>query len=193
MPGVNGDGSTRPRGHVPGLALADLGIPPVAILSGDQREPLWPAGVVGAITHCDDYRAAAVARATDIIAIGIDAEPHDAVPQDVARRITRPEEVDLLVELIRAAPQIHWDRLLLRAKESAYKAWFPLTNRWLDFQDALVTPELNADLVVRLLVPAPARLGPVLHGRWLTRNGLLLTAVMVTPATRHQMELRTDH
>jgi len=28
-------------------------------------------------------------------------------------------------------PGPSWDRLLFSAKESVYKAWFPLTGRWL--------------------------------------------------------------
>jgi 4'-phosphopantetheinyl transferase EntD len=42
-------------------ALAGLGLAPAPILRGAKREPLWPAGIVGSITHCRGYRAAAVA------------------------------------------------------------------------------------------------------------------------------------
>lgn len=61
-------------------ALARLGMPPAPILSGPKREPQWPVDVVGSITHCEGYRAAAVARAGDVRALGIDAEPHAAFP-----------------------------------------------------------------------------------------------------------------
>ncbi len=54
-------------------ALAALGIAPLAILSGERGEPLWPEGVVGAITHCAGYRGSAVARAGEVAALGIDA------------------------------------------------------------------------------------------------------------------------
>lgn len=33
-------------------------------------------------------------------------------------------------------PEIHWDRLLFSAKESVYKVWYPLTERWLNFEEA---------------------------------------------------------
>jgi 4'-phosphopantetheinyl transferase EntD len=42
-------------------ALVELGEPPQAIPTGPKGEPLWPPGVVGSITHCDGYRACAVA------------------------------------------------------------------------------------------------------------------------------------
>ena len=56
-------------------ALQQLGYPAGAILRGSRGEPLWPEGVVGSITHCDGYRAAAVARSQEIVTLGIDAEP----------------------------------------------------------------------------------------------------------------------
>jgi 4'-phosphopantetheinyl transferase EntD len=57
-------------------ALRELGLPPVAVLPGEHREPVWPPGVVGSMTHCTGYRAAAVAHSPDLVTVGIDAEPH---------------------------------------------------------------------------------------------------------------------
>src|SRR5262245_28830029 len=47
-------------------ALAKLGYPPIPILPGKRGAPTWPDGVVGSMTHCAGYRAAAVARATEV-------------------------------------------------------------------------------------------------------------------------------
>ncbi|HEY7101617.1 MAG TPA: 4'-phosphopantetheinyl transferase, partial [Mycobacteriales bacterium] len=69
------------------IALGRLGLPPAPLLSGPKREPLWPDGVVGSITHCDGYRAVAVARADQLATIGIDAEPHDTLPAGILARI----------------------------------------------------------------------------------------------------------
>ena len=55
--------------HLARNALARLGFPPVAIGTGGNREPLWPAGVVGSMTHCRGYRAAAVARAGGVAGV----------------------------------------------------------------------------------------------------------------------------
>ncbi|WP_158717200.1 4'-phosphopantetheinyl transferase family protein [Streptomyces sp. NRRL F-4474] len=57
-------------------SLAALGIPPMPLLPGERGAPLWPRGTVGSMTHCLGYRAAAAARADEITALGIDAEPH---------------------------------------------------------------------------------------------------------------------
>lgn len=120
-------------------ALAGLGYPPAPILPGPRREPLWPDGVVGSITHCVGYRAAAAAHAADVLTIGIDAEPHQPLPDGVFEWISLPAERSQLQALSAAEPDVHWDRLLFCAKESVYKAWYPITKRWLGVKDADVT------------------------------------------------------
>ncbi|PZS40918.1 MAG: 4'-phosphopantetheinyl transferase, partial [Pseudonocardiales bacterium] len=47
--------------HCARQALRQLGLPPAPVLRGERGEPKWPAGVVGSMTHCAGYRAAAVA------------------------------------------------------------------------------------------------------------------------------------
>ncbi|MEU4558343.1 4'-phosphopantetheinyl transferase superfamily protein [Actinoplanes sp. NPDC023936] len=165
-------------------ALRRLGFPPGPIRSGPRREPLWPAGVTGSITHCAGYRAAAVARHADLTGLGIDAEPHEPLPADVTGMVIRPEEQAALARLTRSAPGTHWDRLLFSAKESVYKAWFPLTGRWLGFEEASLEfdPAAGA-FTARLLVPG-TRLdgGPplrVLHGRYAVTADLVATVVVV--------------
>lgn len=166
-------------------ALARLGIPPGPIPAGERGEPTWPAGVVGSITHCDGYRAAAVARGDDLLSIGIDAEPHAPLPEGLIGDIARPEELPMLAELSRRRPETHWDRLLFSAKESVYKAWFPLAEAWLGFEDAVLTIDRDGGgFAARLLVPGPSVGGQSIdrfEGRWLVRDGLVVTAIAVNP------------
>lgn len=162
-------------------ALAELGFPETPILSGAKREPLWPPGVVGSITHCQGYCAAAVARDTELSALGIDAEPHAPLPEGVLAAVSLPDERAWLARL--ADWDTHWDRFLFSAKESVYKAWFPLIGTWLGFEDARITVDpaertFHADL----LVPVPDVDGPPLTaftGRFTINNGLVLTAVVL--------------
>jgi 4'-phosphopantetheinyl transferase EntD len=164
-------------------ALKRLGLPAGPILSGERGEPLWPDEVVGSITHCDGYRAAAVARAADLLSIGIDAETHAALPEGLVGDIARPEELPRLAALSREDPSVHWDRLLFSAKESVYKAWFPLAERWLGFEDATLTfGRESGSFAASLLVEGPSVAGQPLtgfEGRWLVRDGLVLTAIGV--------------
>lgn len=163
-------------------ALGELGLPPVPILKGDKGEPCWPDGVVGSLTHCKGFRGAVVGRATDVRSVGIDAEPHDVLPAGVLDAIiSSPEERRQLASL---AGGLHWDRILFCAKEATYKAWFPLTHRWLGFEDAHITFAVDGSgesgtFESRILVDPSAEHGPpltALSGRWRVANGLTLTA-----------------
>ncbi|MFJ4778920.1 4'-phosphopantetheinyl transferase [Streptomyces sp. NPDC088762] len=171
--------------HCARLALRDLGHAPVAIPTGEKGEPVWPPGVVGALTHCSGYRAAALAPAARITALGIDAEPHVPLPDGVLEAVARPEELSHLGALRRCAPEVHWDRLLFSAKESVYKAWFPLARRRLDFTDAT----LLFDCASRTFRATLHQQGPTVHdrpltsmtGQWLVTKGLITTSVAITP------------
>jgi 4'-phosphopantetheinyl transferase EntD len=139
--------------------------------------------VVGSITHCAGYLAAVVAWAADAASLGIDAEPNGDLPGGVLDAIALPGERARLPALAAAAPDLRWDRLLFSAKESVYKAWFPLTGRWLDFHEADIRIDPKAGtFAARLLVPGP-RVGnspvDVFAGRWLASGELILTAVVV--------------
>jgi 4'-phosphopantetheinyl transferase EntD len=164
-------------------AMARLGVPAAPILSGLRGAPQWPAGVVGSITHCAGYRAAAAGLGGELITIGMDAEPHEALPGGVLEAVSAPGERTRLAALAAARPETSWDRLLFCAKEAVYKAWFPLTERWLGFADAAVTIDHERGVfAARLLVEGPVLDGRPLTGftgRWLARDGLLLAAIAV--------------
>ncbi len=162
-------------------ALRQLGYPASAILRGARGEPLWPEGVVGSITHCDGYRAAAVARSNKILTVGIDAEPHAQLPEGVLEQIVRTEELAALRRLGSEEPQLHWDRLLFSAKESVYKACYPLSQRRLDFEQVSVAFDLSRrTFLARLLMTGPTLADEplrVLSGRWMVEEGIALTAI----------------
>jgi 4'-phosphopantetheinyl transferase EntD len=167
------------------LAIAMLGLPTAPIPRGTWREPVWPRGVVGSITHCRGYRAAAVARQRDILTLGIDAEPDEQLPPGVLEQVAvAPEQAWLAT----APPGVHWDRLLFSAKESVFKAWFPLARDWLGFEQAVVSfHPAECTFQVRLLVPLPALFDgrrELFTGRFLVRDGLLLTAIVVPQRQR---------
>lgn len=159
-------------------ALARLGIDEVAIPRGSKGEPLWPAGIVGSITHTTGYFAAAVARADAVRSIGVDAEVHGELPDGVLRHIAFGPELRWVGARDHGA--VWWDRVLFSAKESVYKAWYPLTGRWLGFEDAEVTIDEDGTFAARILVDGTTATGTPLtsmSGRWLVRDGLVLTAI----------------
>jgi 4'-phosphopantetheinyl transferase EntD len=168
-------------------ALARLGQPAVAVLRGPRGAPQWPEGVTGSITHCAGYRAAAVGLARDVVSLGVDAEPNEALPDHgMLELVALCEERVRLGELAAEMPGICWDRLLFSAKESIYKTWYPLARSWLGFESAdIVIDPRGGTFTARLLVPGPLVNGSPLtqlDGRWLAHQGFLVTAVVVPAA-----------
>lgn len=162
-------------------AIAALGLAAGPIAPGRRGAPRWPDGVVGSMTHCAGYRAAAVALARDIRSLGIDAEPHAPLPAGILDAIALPAERQRL-----KVADPGWERLLFSAKESVFKAWFPLTSLELSFEEADIDihggdRDGAGTFTARLLRRAPS-VPPVLAGRWLISDGLVLTAVVIRQA-----------
>ncbi|WP_430332094.1 4'-phosphopantetheinyl transferase Npt [Rhodococcus sp. ACT016] len=176
--------------HCARVAMADLGVEPGPILRGDKGSPVWPRGVVGSLTHCDGYRAAVLGYAMQVRSLGIDAEPNGPLPDGVLDAVSLPEERAWLAA-VEPSP-VHRDRLLFCAKETTYKAWFPLTGRWLGFEDAHITfddgVETDDGIIgsfhSRLLVPGDTTDGGAplasFDGRWIVSDGLIVTAISMS-------------
>lgn len=172
-------------------AMTRLGVPTGPIIRGGRGMPVWPAGVVGTLTHTDGLRAAALAPADRVRSLGLDVEPHGPLTDGVLDAVSLPEEAAWVRAARGEVGTVHWDRLLFTAKEATYKAWFPLTRRWLGFADAHITltPTIVDDesatgvLRSRILVdPHAVDGGPDLtefHGRWAVRDGYVASAIVL--------------
>jgi 4'-phosphopantetheinyl transferase EntD len=157
-------------------ALARLGLPTAPVLAGRAGEPRWPVGVTGSITHCAGYRACAVARTTDLAGLGIDAEPDAGLPAGLIESVAGPAERAWIAWQAAAAPAVCWDRLLFSAKEAAGKLWYPLTGRWLGSGQLTVFADPTGTFDVHVA-------GSRLTGRWLARDGLIVTAISCPAAS----------
>jgi 4'-phosphopantetheinyl transferase EntD len=76
--------------------------------------------------------------------------------------------------------------LLFSAKEAVYKAWFPLTGEWLDHEEVEILFDPQNVTFVALLsrdgLIVYGRQVRCLHGRWVGKRGILLTAVVLGSA-----------
>lgn len=142
--GYGAEGAARATGATP--VTQDPGF--VEIPVGAAREPVWPDGFTGSITHCDGFVAAVAARVGVVRGIGLDGEVDRPLPDGVAALVIAPEEGP------GALSDAEQDIVRFSAKESIHKAVFPLTGVWLDFLDAAV--ELEAG-------PKGAGVGPELE------------------------------
>ncbi|HWJ52563.1 MAG TPA: 4'-phosphopantetheinyl transferase superfamily protein [Propionibacteriaceae bacterium] len=163
--------------------LGRLGYAAAPILPGVGGAPKWPAGVQGSMTHCAGYAAAAVGPLTRISAIGIDAEPDAPLPDGVLDLVATAAERNRLAMTRLEPDSPNWDRLLFSAKEAVYKAWFPLVGEWLDHQEAeiLFDPQDGtfAAFLARDDLIVDGRQVRRLHGRWVRKRGILVTAVVL--------------
>jgi 4'-phosphopantetheinyl transferase EntD len=162
-------------------ALAQLGLAQGPVLRGPNREPLWPPGVVGSITHTRDYCAAAVADAAVLLGLGIDAEVNAVLADGVYARISTPEDRSNPLSI----PGVHLPALLFSAKEAVFKAWYPLARTWLGYQDAAISFDVpNGAFTVHLLPSAPRDALPspvVFSGRFAASERHVFTVVTATP------------
>jgi 4'-phosphopantetheinyl transferase EntD len=112
-------------------ALARLGHAPVALPVGPGRAPLWPAGIIGSISHTAEIAVAVVARQAQLRSLGIDVESADPLEHGLRELVCRDDERAAL-----AASGLEpglGAKLIFSAKESLYKCLWPLTGVFLEF------------------------------------------------------------
>jgi 4'-phosphopantetheinyl transferase EntD len=114
-------------------AWQELGVAPSALLSDEQRVPVWPAGIVGSITHTQGWCGAVVARAAEVGSVGADVEAASALDPGLWQRVCRPEERDFLGRHDQGFAGL-LAKAVFSAKESIYKALYPSVRVFLDFQ-----------------------------------------------------------
>lgn len=161
-------------------ALAALGLPPGAIPMGPDRAPVWPRGVAGSITHAGGIALAVAARTSAFVALGLDAEPDDPLPEDAAAEILRPEERAACA----AAPDPgRAARLVFAAKEAAYKAQHPLSRRLIGFAALSVALGPGPRLAAEFTEPVPPFApGDRIRGASARGAGLVLAGFALQPS-----------
>ncbi|WP_143014296.1 4'-phosphopantetheinyl transferase family protein [Mucilaginibacter pineti] len=108
----------------------------IEILQGKGRQPLWPKGFTGSISHSSKLAGAVVARETDIAAMGLDIEYMNGVKQDMWQLLFNDAEQ----ALIYCKPDASlWASLFFSFKESFYKMQYPVTYQFLEFTDITIS------------------------------------------------------
>jgi 4'-phosphopantetheinyl transferase EntD len=117
--------------HCARTALARLGHAPAALPVGPGRAPVWPAGIIGSISHTAEIAIAAVARQAQLRSLGIDVESADPLEPSLLELVCRDEERAALA-VSDLEPGLG-AKLVFSAKESVYKCLWPLTGVFLEF------------------------------------------------------------
>jgi 4'-phosphopantetheinyl transferase EntD len=158
------------------LALSRLGVAAVAIPVGSKREPVWPDGIVGSISHAGSAAAAVVARRADVRSLGLDLEAAGDLEAGLWSRICLPAEIARNAGSGYGAGCAA--RLVFSAKEAAYKALWPVTGRFLDFHDIEVRLDEagRTFAVTSRAAHLPEELASAVSGRFATVGELFATA-----------------
>ncbi|AHG18641.1 4'-phosphopantetheinyl transferase [Chania multitudinisentens RB-25] len=116
--------------------LGELGHHNFTLLRGEDRAPLWPQGIAGAISHNTDMALCAVHRENGMGGIGIDVETRMLSKRAEAlwSGIVSKEECAWLRQQPQAFDQLL--TLVFSAKESLFKALYPQVRHYFDFLDA---------------------------------------------------------
>jgi len=152
-----------------------LGQAPLALLNDAQRVPIWPLGVVGSITHTQVWCGAAVARASEVSALGADVEVAAPLEVNLWDRVCRPEERAFLGTLPPDAAGLV-AKGIFSAKESIYKALYPSVRVFLDFQGMSI--ELEAGRAGSWTWHATST---VAWGSWPSRHRFTAGALWIGP------------
>ena len=113
--------------------LAELDVVYFPLLRNEDRAPIWPTGVVGSISHCDDVCWAVAAKTNEVQGLGADVEavrsdinlPVELICSDGEALVALAAQFDCSVSL----------KLVFSAKESVMKAYYSATGALLEFLD----------------------------------------------------------
>ncbi|WP_275286097.1 4'-phosphopantetheinyl transferase family protein [Halomonas elongata] len=116
--------------------LKKLGFPHGVIPMDQNRAPIWPAGTIGSLSHTADVCIGVAALSQHVQAIGIDVENLAPLESKLPPYITDPEELACI-----DSPPGLAALQIFSMKEAAYKAQYPLSQTFIDFDTLKVTPD----------------------------------------------------
>jgi 4'-phosphopantetheinyl transferase EntD len=113
------------------VALERLGVQSGSIPVGHGRQPVWPDGVTGSISHSAGHVGVAVAYQSHYAGIGIDLEVSGGVGNPEVARVLTTKEMNCLND---DGPE-DYATTIFSCKESVFKAVFPLVGEYFGFHD----------------------------------------------------------
>ncbi|MCJ8510645.1 4'-phosphopantetheinyl transferase superfamily protein [Rhizobium lemnae] len=128
-------------------ACRRLGLDTTPAATGLYREPIWPAGVVGSITHSKGEAIAVIAPFIACRSLGVDIEHIVDLQkaEDLFSVIADPAEANVLKDLMGDNLALIFT-LIFCAKEAIFKATWPLVRRFIDFDEVRLVAAKSGSL-----------------------------------------------
>ncbi|SON51835.1 4'-phosphopantetheinyl transferase family protein [Vibrio tapetis] len=164
------------------VALESLNARDVSVSTGMHRNPIWPDGYVGSISHTSERAIAVVSQDHAVTFVGID---HEAIiPMNVATKIApqilTSDEMQLYYQLSMSFTQ--FCTIIFSAKESLFKAIYPKVEMYINFSEARVTEicVTNKRFSIQLcstLVSGELEVGKTFTGHLLSCGSFITTLI----------------
>ncbi|MFT4961866.1 MAG: 4'-phosphopantetheinyl transferase EntD [Paracoccaceae bacterium] len=161
-------------------AMTTLDVPVQPVLFGPDRAPVWPAGLVGSISHSDTCCIAALAKSDAYLAIGVDVEENTPLAADLIPTICGPAERTWLDSHPKTKSG-SLAKLIFSAKECAYKCQYALTQTLFGFDGFQLIPDLENGQFTAIFTRTVGCFASetLLQGRFDMRNGLIITTMSI--------------
>lgn len=157
------------------MALAQIDGPACALPPDADGVPHWPRGYAGSISHCETLCIAVATRTAR--AIGLDVEPATPLDSDLWDIVLLPAEQ---AALARSPTPGLMAKLIFSAKESAYKAQFPISRSLFDFHGLQITWNAAGQFQAAFRITAgPFGPGDTLHGHFGIDSDYIVTAAAI--------------
>ncbi len=120
-------------------ALKSLGFEDVEIPIGEGRQPVWPDGICGSISHTSGLTGAILSSKEHHVSLGLDIERRRSVDGTLWNHLFTEDDRAILHAY--GSDLEEWATLFFSLKESFYKLQYPITGRFLDFPEVSLTPQ----------------------------------------------------
>lgn len=144
------------------------------------RYPLFPDGFVGSISHTGSLAIACAANAKDYLALGLDIEVIESLPEvfDLVSHVMTDFEIEKLNGCDDEEKILSF-YLCFSAKESFFKAMFPLSHAWMEFTEAqILSRDELGNFELQLVSSAISSFFPgntIFTGTWAIWKGCMIT------------------
>ena len=155
-----------------------MGLPDQPLPMRPDRTPLWPDGICGSISHSNSACLAVAAPLTLLRGLGLDLEPALPLDRDLWQTVLTPTEQHFLACLPEADRGLT-AKLIFSAKEAAYKAQYPISERLFGF-DGFEISITEQTFIARFTTAVPGFAAMAeLPGHWCFAGGHILTLVAI--------------
>ncbi|MFK8040586.1 MAG: 4'-phosphopantetheinyl transferase [Rickettsiaceae bacterium] len=99
--------------------------------------PIWPIGISGSISHCDNYSVSVVAFKKNALSLGVDIEEISSCVNKIEamRELVITNYEHNFLECINLKRDLHIIYLIFSAKESFFKCINPINDMLFDFKE----------------------------------------------------------